>query len=380
MNTVILRAATLGLGLTLATTAAMAHPGHGEEATPSSPELLLALQNADATSASAAAGKTTGQGDLKFKVIYSTGDLPEATAPGILSAHGGFAVDRREGKGEIYWALPKVGILRISNDLKTIDVLPTERRMAGTNMHNTTIWYGKKDQAYLTFPGNDSAKVYTTDIDGNLLNTLDTPASDFPFGEAKVSKYFGEGNKFVPTDVEIVNKKFYITTGYSALDYVLTADVKAKKENVSSEWTPMAFGGKGRRPGEFGTGHGITIKPDGKTIAVADRPNAEVDEFDLKGNYIGTLNLPEGAFPCDIDYQSGYTIVGCLHGKDREAGAPIYIVKDGEVVSTIMIKQDLGLGDFQHVHNAVMIERNDKFYVIAQAWNPGGFAILEQVK
>ncbi|MFP6581593.1 MAG: hypothetical protein VCD00_03440 [Candidatus Hydrogenedentota bacterium] len=379
MKKYAIRTTLLGLGMTLATTAAMAHPGHGQEASAPSPELLLALQDANASGTAASSGKTSGQGDLRFKVIYSTADLPAATEPGILSAHGGFAVDRRDGKGEIYWALPKVGILRIGNDLKTVDVLPTDRKMKPTNMHNATIWYGKKDQAYLTFPGNDSARIYTTDLDGTLLNILESPTAETKFDENRVSKYFADGKKFIPTDVEVVNNKFYITTGYSPLDYVLTANVKAKKD-VTSEWASMAFGGKGSRPGQFGTGHGITIKPDGKTIAVADRPNAEIEEFDLKGNYLNTLNLPEGAFPCDIDYQSGYTIVGCLHGKDREAGAPIYIVKDGEVVSTIMIKSELGLADFQHVHNAVMIERNGKFYVITQAWNPGGFAILEQVK
>ena len=55
-------------------------------------------------------------------------------------------------------------------------------------------------------------------------------------------------------------------------------------------------------------------------------------------------------------------------------------MKDGQVVSTILIKQELGLEKFQHIHNAVMVKRDDTFYVIAQAWNPGDFVILEQVK
>jgi hypothetical protein len=44
-----------------------------------------------------------------------------------------------------------------------------------------------------------------------------------------------------------------------------------------------------------------------------------------------------------------------------------------------MIKEDLGLKNFTHIHNAVMKRMNNKLYVIAQAWNPGDFAILEQV-
>jgi hypothetical protein len=44
-----------------------------------------------------------------------------------------------------------------------------------------------------------------------------------------------------------------------------------------------------------------------------------------------------------------------------------------------MPKEDLGLTNFKHVHNAVFREYGNKLYIIAQAWNPGDFAILEQV-
>jgi hypothetical protein len=367
------------MGITLLSNLnASAHPG-GHEGISNTPhatnsELLVALQDADAS----ASPKTTGQGDLKFKVLHTSKALPSKAMKGLNAAHGGFAVDRRKGKGEVYFALPQVGIIRISKDLNTIDLLATDDSMSSTNMHNTTIWYGKKDKAYLTFPGNDSNKVYTTTITGDLLNTLDGPTVDTKFDDNRVTKYFAEDKKFVPTDVEFLDKKFYITTGYSALDYVLTADVKTRY-GVKTEWTPFAFGGKGRKEGQFGTGHGITIAPDGKTLTVADRPNSEIESFDKKGNYIGKLDLPKGSLPCDIDYESGYTVVGCLDGPDKTKGAPIYIVKDEKVVSTLVIQDDLGLPKFKHIHNAVMVKRNGKFYVIAQAWNPGDFVILEQV-
>jgi hypothetical protein len=44
-----------------------------------------------------------------------------------------------------------------------------------------------------------------------------------------------------------------------------------------------------------------------------------------------------------------------------------------------MPKEDLGLTNFTHVHNAVLHKVGNKYYIIAQAWNPGDFAILEQV-
>jgi hypothetical protein len=89
--------------------------------------------------------------------------------------------------------------------------------------------------------------------------------------------------------------------------------------------------------------------------------------------------MPLGSFPCDIAYLGNYAVVGSLHGPDRGKGAPIYILENDQLVSTIMAKEDLGLANFQHIHNAVLREMGGKLYVIAQAWNPGDFAILEQV-
>ena len=72
-------------------------------------------------------------------------------------------------------------------------------------------------------------------------------------------------------------------------------------------------------------------------------------------------------------------VVGSLYDPDRSKGAPIYILEDDRIVSTIRPKDELGLENFQHVHNAVMVEIAGKLYLIAQAWNPGDFAVLEQV-
>ena len=91
------------------------------------------------------------------------------------------------------------------------------------------------------------------------------------------------------------------------------------------------------------------------------------------------MSLPKGSLPCDTFYQDDLLIVGCLKGPDKEKGAPIYILKDDELDSTLMPKEDLGLEKFTHVHNAICVVRDKKIYVIAQAWNPGDFSILEQV-
>jgi len=250
--------------------------------------------------------------------------------------------------------------------------------MAETNLHNTTIWYDSEGEPYLTFPGNQAARVFTTELDGKLLHTLEPPTGEQDLGAATPNEYFTNGGKFVPTDTEQLAGLLYVTTGYSELDYVLTAKISSSSP-FQAAWNKLAFGGRGTGEGQFGTGHGVTVPPGGDRIDVADRPNSEVDRFTPQGKYLSTLKLPAGSFPCDIDYLDDYAVVGALHGPDRSKGAPIYILENDELISTVMIKEDLGLENFQHIHNAVLDKRDGKYYLIAQAWNPGDFAILEQV-
>ncbi|MBI2421768.1 MAG: hypothetical protein HYV27_02980 [Candidatus Hydrogenedentes bacterium] len=325
-----------------------------------------------------AADKTSGDGEYAFKVLFTSSHLPAEAQAVLEKAHGGFGIDIREGQGEIYFALPGAGIIQISKDLKSTKMIPTPDDIKNNNMHNTMFWQAPSGTPYLSFPANDTAKILTAGLDGTLANTLDAPAG-FDFDEPVVNAYFAAGEKFVPTDVEYLDGRFYITTGYSKLDYVLTATVR-EDGGIHSEWHDLAFGGKGDGAGQFGTGHGVTIAPDGKHLAIADRPNSEIEFFTRYGRFLEKVDMPKGSLPCDVDFEAGYMLVGCLEGPNKEVGAPIYLVKDNQVVSTVIIREELGLEKFAHIHNAALREINGKLYIIAQAWNPGDFAILEQVK
>ncbi len=328
-----------------------------------------------------ASAPVTGQGELTFRVLHTQSILPDTAEAVLENAHGGFAIDRREGRGQTYFALPGAGIFRISADLNEVRRLDTPDAFGNANLHNTTIWYGPAGAGYLSFPSNNTNRVLTTTLEGELVHVLSAPSAEHAFGMDSVNAYFREGGAFVPTDVERLGDRLYVTTGYSELDYVLTGNLQLSENGdesaVDVQWSDLAFGGKGTAPGQFGTGHGITQKSG--HLHVSDRPHAEVDEFDAEGEYLSTLNLPEGAYPCDIDFGDEYAVVASLHAPDRSSGAPIYILHDREVVSTIRIKDDLGLEKFQHIHNAVLREIDDRLYIIAQSWNPGDFVILEQV-
>ncbi len=320
----------------------------------------------------------SGQGKMRFRLLYTADHLPEEARKVLVKAHGGFAVDRRPGRGETYFALPGVGILQISADLKTIRVLNTQEDMKKVNLHDTTIWSAQDGTPYLVFPANDAGKVFTTTLDGKLVHTLNAPTADEDFDQPEVHDYFlGKGN-FAPTDVEELDGLYYITTGYSSLDFVLTARI-LRTNPFEAVWHDLAFGGKGDGPGQFGTAHGITVPPGKKRLDISDRPHSRIERFTRYGHYLSSLRMPMGSLPCDIDYLDRYAVVASLDGPDSSKGAPIYILEDDKLISTIMPKEELGLQDFQHNHNAVLRKIGSKFYIIVQAWNPGDFAILEQV-
>ncbi len=318
----------------------------------------------------------TGQGKYRFRVFLKSDALPQAARDVLVKAHGGFAVDERAGKGETYWALPGAGVLQVAPNLKSVALLKTTSVVKEAALHNTTIWYAK-GKPMLVFPGVEAAKIFTTNIEGTLLHTLDAPTGN-EFGIPIVNDYFRGAGNFVPTDVEHIDGIYYITTGYSNLDYVLTARVTSTSP-FKAQWHDLAFGGRGNGPGQFGTGHGITVRPGTKIIEIADRPNAEIDRFTRHGQHLGTQKIPAGSLPCDTFFLDQYMLVPALDGPNRKEGAPIYLYENGELVSTILAKRDLGLENFQHIHNAVLRRVEGKLYVIAQAWNPGDFAVFEQI-
>src|SRR5438876_8832955 len=143
-----------------------------------------------APAASAAAPRPvpgiSGQGKMRFRVLYTSERLPQEARQVLVKAHGGFAVDRRPGRGETYFALPGAGILEISADLRTIRMLDTPEPMKTVNLHDTTIWYTREGSPYLVFPANDAGKVFTTTLDGKLVHTLDAPTAEDEFEQPEV--------------------------------------------------------------------------------------------------------------------------------------------------------------------------------------------------
>ena len=109
--------------LVLAQQEVFAHPGHAKRlaALPQG----AAVPPAPPGRISPGAKGVTGQGALRFRVLVTSASLPEAARKVLTSAHGGFAVDRRPGKGDTYFALPGAGILRVNADMEHITLVQT---------------------------------------------------------------------------------------------------------------------------------------------------------------------------------------------------------------------------------------------------------------
>src|SRR5436190_23276199 len=76
----------------------------------------------------------SGQGKMRFKLLYTSTHLPSEAQKTLVAAHGGFAVDLRPGKGETYFGLKGAGIIQISGDLKSTRMLNN----TPSEMKNTT--------------------------------------------------------------------------------------------------------------------------------------------------------------------------------------------------------------------------------------------------
>jgi hypothetical protein len=321
----------------------------------------------------------SGDGALRFDVLATSEQLPKRVfepnphdggGRSILEcAHGGFAFDYREGRGEVYWFLQGAGMLRVSADRSKVELLESAPELTPFNLHNAT-FFEHAGEGRIAWPANDGARVFITDTDGKLIRTIGRPTME---------PYAG-GAGYSPTDAAYLDGALWITDGYGS-KHVMSYDL------AKGAWTGVIFGGKADGPeaGKFGTNHGITIHRG--LIWIAGRQYARIHSYRPDTEFVDMFPLPEGSKPCDFEFfvlnEKLYGVAGSLNaatGTD-DTGAGIYIVdmETLEVVSTIKPKDELGLERFTHLHNVYATTDGADVTLYCQAWNPGDFAILRLV-
>lgn len=314
--------------------------------------------------------KTTGSGPFTYR--HRDIDIPSGMADNLEVAHGAFGGDREipGGDGSTWFQLKGVGLMRLDPSLESIEVIGGDPELIDTNIHGVAVLEGAGGRS-LALASDESQKVWITDETGHVIRAFENP-------------YGSDESPFKVCDVAFVEGLLYAVNGY-ADNVCFTADPwQSVTGGGRARWDEFRFGGDGTEHGRFGTAHGITLVPDTNVLTIADRKNSRIETFTPRGRYIGGLALPEGALPCNVDYYDRFAIVPCLRGPGASTPAPIYIYEDGNLVSEINIGRDLGLEEFTHIHNAVFLVNelpsgSTEIFILAYAWNPGGFAILEPV-
>ena len=314
--------------------------------------------------------KTSGQEPFVFAHREDLSNLPSAAREQEVNLHGGFAVDARDGYGQIYYGMPGCGIMRVDANLQNQEIISLPDDLTPLNFHGTNIGeFDGKRRLFLS-ANNDEAVVVLT-FDGEVDFTLPRPTFD---------EYQAEEAVYKPTDTVLVGNQLYIADGYGS-NYIISADV------ITRQWTGI-FGGKTEDPeenGKFATAHGINVNPTHNQLDIADRPHSRIQVHTVEGRFLSSHKLPSGAFLCGIgylEYQARwYAAIGCLRDPEEGRPAPIYIVdaESYELLSTIRPKEDFGIELAQHLHNVALHAHDGQLYLVCQAWNPGHYFVLQKV-
>jgi len=310
--------------------------------------------------------RTSGQAPFEFSLCEDLYTLPERARGFEARLHGGFAVDGRPG-GSLYYGIPGCGLMRVSPDLGRQEILRLPPDLEPFNFHSTRL-VELDGERRLVLPSNDAGMVVVLDLDGQVQFRLPRP---------ELEEYRDRDTPFKPTDVAFAADRLFVTDGYGA-NYVSTADLRARR------WDG-AFGGRTDdpgAPGRFGTAHGLSRHPDGRHLAIADRPHARFQHFGHDGHFHSSHSLPSGSKPCGIDFRQlggrWYGLVASLDDPRPGRPAPLYVLdaESYEVVSTIRPREELGVELADHIHNAVWHEHGGQLYAVCQAWNPGHYFVL----
>jgi len=314
----------------------------------------------------------TGQGDFIFSWDKGlTAAFPDDAVEFEPGMHGGFNEDPETGI--IYTGIPGYGLCSISPDLKTWTKIGTDERLKD-NIHGIVFFVhkGKKQLAV----AQEGKRVLVLNLDGTIVSDILKPrGNEFDFVPAN-DFFASKGSNFGVTDVTYLDGVIYATHGYSKGDFVLTI------EEVQGSWTwgKLAWGGKGKAPGQFQTAHGIYAHEG--HLLVANRAAGQVVKFRKDGAFVETFdNIPEGSLVCNVSYKSEHFFFNALRAIGDQKSAPIYAHTGEELVSTI-VPGDLEipvLTNIHHVwpHYVKAADGSKQLYLLVHGWNKGKFAVLK---
>ncbi len=329
----------------------------------------------DAIHSAKKAKLVTGQGDFVFSWDQElTAAFPKDAIEHEPKMHGGFNEDPETGI--IYTGIPGYGLCSISPDLTKWTTIGTDERLKD-NIHGI-VFFVHKGQKLLAI-AQEGKRVLVLTLDGKIVSEIVKPTgNEFKFKEA--NEYFAsKDSNFGVTDVTYLNGTLYVVHGYSDGDFALT--IKEKKGTWS--WGKLAWGGKGDKPGQFQTAHGVYAHEG--YILVANRAAGQVVKFTKKGTFVEIFDaIPEGSLVCNVSYKSEHYFMNALHAIGEQKSAPIYVHTSKQLTSTI-VPGDLSIPNLTNIHQAwphivTDSDGSKQLYILVHGWNKGKFAVLKLEK
>jgi len=315
----------------------------------------------------------TGQGDFVFSYEEQlTAAFPAAAKEFEINMHGGFNEDPETGI--IYTGIPGYGLCSISPDLKEWKKIGNDERLKD-NIHGI-VFFVHKGKKHLAV-AQEGKRVLVLNLDGTIVSDILKPKGiEFDFVPAN-DFFKSRDSNFGITDVTYLDGVIYAVHGYSKGDFVLTIEEK----EGSWDWGKLAWGGKGKAPGQFQTAHGVYAHEG--HILVANRAAGQVVKFRPDGAFVEMFdNIPEGSLVCNVAYKNEHFFFNALTavGEDMKS-APIYAHTGKELVSTI-IPGDLDIPVLTNIHHVwphtVTSKNGDKqLYLLVHGWNKGKYAVLK---
>jgi peptidylamidoglycolate lyase len=300
-----------------------------------------------------------GQGNKKYRINKAWSQLDFSRNP-VKDCHEMV----QDSKGRI---------ILLTNEVKNnVIIYDKKGRLINTwgheypGAHGLTL-FNENGKEVLFICDNSRHQVIKTDLDGNVLMTLDYP---------KETEKYGKVEEYIPTETAIAdNGDIYVADGYGK-DFIIQYDHSGKYIRH--------FGGRGEKEENLLNAHGICIDKRDKNkpaLVVTSRQQNAFKRYTLDGKYLNTIPLP-GAWVCRPVINGDHLYAAVLKSNsspDKPSGWVTVLDKDFKVVSNLdgtpaayengkPAEMHQATNVFQYPHD-VCIDDEQNMYV-AQ-WNSG---------
>jgi hypothetical protein len=150
--------------------------------------------------------QVSGQAPFVFTHREDLSNLPAAAKQYEVNLHGGFAIDARDGYGQIYYGMPACGMMRVDADLQKQTIINVPEELTRLNFHSTKI--GEFDgKRRLFLAANNDEQVVVLSLSGEVDFILPRPVFD---------EYQAQEAPYKPTDTVLVGNQLWLMSRTSA--------------------------------------------------------------------------------------------------------------------------------------------------------------------